>query len=67
MRTLIVGNVDEIVNFLNILAGIGVASPRLPISRRHADLDAFLEKQTLIAKQGVIANVGTDGGRNEVA
>ena len=52
---------------LNILAGAVVASPRFPIFRRQADVDAFIEKQTPIAKQGVLDNIGADGERVEGA
>ncbi|PLB55671.1 putative glucoamylase precursor [Aspergillus steynii IBT 23096] len=52
---------------LNILAGAVVAFPHAPIPKRQADIDAFLEKQTPIAKQGVLDNIGADGERVEGA
>ncbi|KAH8427554.1 glycoside hydrolase family 15 protein [Aspergillus melleus] len=52
---------------LNILAGAVVASPRFPVFRRQADVDSFIEKQTPIAKQGVLDNIGADGERVEGA
>ncbi|KAL2862489.1 glycoside hydrolase family 15 protein, partial [Aspergillus lucknowensis] len=47
---------------LVFLAATGaVAIPSFPLHKRQADLDAFIEKETPIAKQGVLNNIGADG------
>lgn len=45
---------------LNAIAG-AVAHPSFPIHKRQSDLNAFIETQTPIAKQGVLNNIGADG------
>lgn len=46
---------------INVLAGVVFASPRFPVHRRQSGVDAFIDKQTPIAKQGVLSNIGADG------
>ncbi|KAF7591649.1 hypothetical protein BBP40_001288 [Aspergillus hancockii] len=45
---------------LNAIAG-ALASPSFPLHRRQSDINAFIEKETPIAKQGVLNNIGTNG------
>ncbi|KAE8373317.1 Six-hairpin glycosidase-like protein [Aspergillus bertholletiae] len=45
---------------LNAIAG-AVAHPSFPVHKRQSDINAFIEKQTPIAKQGVLNNIGADG------
>ncbi|KAF9885466.1 hypothetical protein FE257_012902 [Aspergillus nanangensis] len=46
---------------INAFAGAVAASPRFPMHRRQSDLEAFIQKQTPIAKQGVLNNIGDEG------
>ncbi|KAE8323689.1 Six-hairpin glycosidase-like protein [Aspergillus sergii] len=45
---------------LNAIAG-AVAHPSFPVHKRQSDVNAFIETQTPIAKQGVLNNIGADG------
>jgi glucoamylase len=45
---------------LNAIAG-AVASPSFPLYKRQSDINAFIEKETPIAKQGLLNNIGADG------
>ncbi|THC88004.1 hypothetical protein EYZ11_012549 [Aspergillus tanneri] len=46
---------------LHAFTGAVLASSRVPLDRRQGGLDAFIEKETPIAKQGVLDNIGADG------
>ena len=51
---------------LNAIAG-AVAHPSFPVHKRQSDVGAFIEKQTPIAKQGVLNNIGPNGSLVEGA
>jgi glucoamylase len=47
---------------LVLIAATGaVAFPSFPVHRRQSSLDAFIETETPIAKQGILNNIGAEG------